>query len=88
MGKVTNWQAGVERQQNTCDTLDLPQLPPDAVLGLLADCHRHIVVAYLENKFNGKATVEELAAYVSQHAFAGNFPQCDSLPPSLCPPPS
>lgn len=74
MSSVTVHDGCEERKQNTGFGEELPQLSPDTVFGLLGDCHRRTILAYLENKFKGKANVSELAAYVSQHACAENSP--------------
>lgn len=55
-------------------TCELPATAPETVFELVADSHRHAIFAYLENTDDGRATVSDLAAYVSQCVSAGNAP--------------
>lgn len=65
---------GDENTRMAVDTSEIPALAPDTIFELLADCYRRAVFDYLEQTANGRASVSDLAAYVSQHACAGNSP--------------
>lgn len=50
---------------------EIPTVSTGTVFELLANCHCRAVLDYLENTDDGRASISELAAYVSQHACAG-----------------